>query len=310
MKKFIFGILVFGASYSYAQTILNATSPEEFRKLREENMVRKGDSIVSNENVPLPYGYINEDDVLKSIVTWEIIDLNEKLNQPFYYNSNSLEQQNKSLYQILIDGIRSGKITEVYDDDSFTTKLTPEQIDERTSRIVLTDDLINKISSGDQVSEEERLEGTDVYEAKSENVKLLKIKGMWYIDKREGQMKYRLLGIAAMGKDPQTMGVYGPDGMPINQGEQLVDLFWIFYPDVRPLTANAAVFNSRNQSSEITFDDILNGRRFSSIIYKSSNGLGNGVIEDYIPKDAEAQLEESDRIKNQILEMENSMWNY
>ena len=51
-------------------------------------------------------------------------------------------------------------------------------------------------------------------------------------------------------------------------------------------------------------------RRFSSIIYKSDNGLGTGIIKDYIPNDAEEQLEESDRIKNQILEMENDMWNY
>jgi len=310
MKKFIFGVLIFSAGFSYAQTILNAKSPEEFRQLREENQVRKGDSIVSMENIPLPYGYINEEDVLKSIVTWEIIDLNDKINQPIYHNSNSLEQPSKSLFQVIIDGIRSGKITEVYDDDSFTAKLTPEQVEERMSNIVLSDDLLNKISSGEEVTEQDRLEGTDVYEAKSENIRLLKIKGMWYIDKREGQMKYRLLGIAAMGQDPQTMGVFGPDGQPINQGNQLVDLFWIFYPDIRPLTANTVVFNPRNQASGITFDDILNARRFSSIIYKSSVGLGNGVISDYIPRDAEAQMEESDRIKNQILEMENSMWNY
>ena len=41
-----------------------------------------------------------------------------------------------------------------------------------------------------------------------------------------------------------------------------------------------------------------------------SSDLGTGIIKDYIPNDAEEQLEESDRIKNQILEMENDMWNY
>jgi len=55
---------------------------------------------------------------------------------------------------------------------------------------------------------------------------------------------------------------------------------------------------------------LLNARRFSTIIYKSDNGLGNGVIKDYIPRDADAQLEESERIKGQILQMENDMWNY
>lgn len=90
----------------------------------------------------------------------------------------------------------------------------------------------------------------------------------------------------------------------------MIDLFWVFYPDAREVLANSVVFNSRNLSSDLTYDDILNARRFSSIIYKSDNGLGTGIIKDYIPNDAEEQLEESDRIKNQILEMENDMWNY
>jgi hypothetical protein len=34
------------------------------------------------------------------------------------------------------------------------------------------------------------------------------------------------------------------------------------------------------------------------------------VIKDYIPNDADEQLEESERIKDQILLMENDMWNY
>lgn len=310
MKKLIFGLVVGAAGLSHAQTILNAKSPEEFRKLREENKVKKGDSIVSNEITPLPYGYIDEKDILKSMVVWEIIDMNDKLNQPFYHNSDGLVSQNKSLYQILIDGINSGKISEVYDDEMFTNRLAPEEIKKRTSKMVISDELIDKINSGAPVSEADKKAGTDAYETKSENVKLLKVKGMWYIDKRDSQMKYRLIGIAAMGKDPQTMGVVGGDGELVDSGDDYIDLFWIYYPNARPLLANSVVFNNKNLSSDITFDDILNARRFSSVIYKSESGLGNGVIKDYIPKDADEQLEESERIKNQILQMENDMWNY
>lgn len=265
---------------------------------------------MSNETVPLPYGYIDEKDVLKSMVVWEIIDLNDKLNQPLYHNSDGLVTQNKSLYQILIDGIKSGKIEEVYDDEMFTTRLGMDEIQKRISKLVISDDLIDKINSGAKVTDEDKKAGTDVYETKSENVKLLKIKGMWYIDKRDSQMKYRLLGIAAMGKDPQTMGVIGGDGELVDSGDDYIDLFWVYYPNVRPLLVNNVVFNNKNLSSDITYDDILNARRFSSVIYKSENGLGNGVIKDYIPRNADEQLEESERIKAQILQMENDMWNY
>ena len=310
MKKLLCSLFLAAVGFSQAQSILNAKSPEEFRQLREENKIKKGDSIVSNETVPLPYGYIDEKDILKSMVVWEIIDLNDKLNQPLYHNSDGLVSQNRSLYQILIDGIKSGKIEEVYDDEMFTTRLGMDEIQKRISKLVISDDLIDKINSGATVTEEDKKAGTDVYETKSENVKLLKIKGMWYIDRRDSQMKYRLLGIAAMGKDPQTMGVIGGDGELVDAGDDYIDLFWVFYPNVRPLLVNSVVFNNKNLSSDITYDDILNARRFSSVIYKSDNGLGNGVIKDYIPRNADEQMEEHERIKAQILQMENDMWNY
>ena len=302
-------ILVSGLAFS--QTILNATSPEEFRKLREENKQMVGDSVVSTKIEPLKYGYIDEKDILKSMVVWEIIDLNDRINQPFYQNSDGLVSQNKSLFQILYDAIIEGKITKVYDDEIFQTKLEPEAIKNRVRFESLSDAGVEKINEqGAPLSDKQKREYTDIYEVKSDNVKLIKIKGMWYIDKRDSQMKYRLFGIVAMGQDPSAMGQVGPDGMPIAQDDTYIDLFWIFYPNAREVLANSIVFNNRNLSSNISFDDILNARRFSSVIYKSGSGQGSGVISDYIPNDADEQLEESERIKDQILQMENDMWNY
>ena len=302
-------ILVSGLAFS--QTILNAKSPEEFRRLREENQTKVGDSVISTKVEPVKYGYIDEKDILKSLVVWEIIDLNDKVNQPIYRNSDGLVNQNKSLFQVLYDAIMAGKITEVYDDEMFETKIDPSQIADRVRFESLSDAGIDKINEqGKPLTEEQKKEYIDTFEVKSENVKLIKVKGMWYIDKRDSQMKYRLLGIAAMGQDPTTMGQVGPDGMPIVSDDSYIDLFWIFYPDAREILANSVVFNSSNLSSDITFDDILNARRFSSIIYKSGSGLGNGVISDYIPRDADDQLEEHERIEEQILKMENDLWNY
>lgn len=311
MKKLISCGLVLASGFAFSQTILNSKSPEEFRKLREENQIKVGDSVVSNKVEPLQYGYIDEKDVGKSMVVWEIIDLNDKINQPIYKNSDGIVSQNKSLFQVLYDAIIAGKITEVYDDEMFETRLEAESIPNRVRYESLSDAGVEKINEqGKPLTDAQLKEFTDIREVKSENVKLIKIKGMWYIDKRDSQMKYRLLGIAAMGKDPSMMGQVGPDGMPIESDDMYIDLFWVYYPNAREVLSNAVVFNSRNLSSDITFDDILNARRFSSIIYKSGMGLGSGTISDYIPHDAEQQLEESDRIKDQILQMENDMWNY
>lgn len=293
-----------------SMSILNAKSPESFRKYRDMGLIKKGDSMVSNKITPLDYGFIEDKDILKSMVVWEIIDMNDKVNQPFYHNEDGLVSQNRSLYQLLFDAINDGRIKEVYDDEMFMTRLSPDAIQSRIKNEVMSDAGIDRLNEAGQLTEDEKREFTNVYETKTENVKVLKIKGMWYIDRRDSQMKYRLLGIAAMGQDPATMGQYGPDGQPLASKDELIDLFWVYYPDAREVLANSVVFNNKNLSSDITFDDILNARRFSTIIYKTDNGLGNGVIKDYIPRDADAQLEESERIKAQILQMENDMWNY
>lgn len=309
-KQIISGLFILISGFGFSQSILNVDSPEELRKQREELKVKKGDSLVSIKVDPLKYGYIEDKDVLRSMVVWEIIDLNEKLNQPFYQNTDGLVSSNKSLYQILLDGVNDGSIKEVYDDEMFTRKLDLEEIKRRTRFEVVSDAYVERINAGEQISEEEKKQYIDVYETNTDNVKMLKIKGMWYIDRRDGQMKYRLLGIAAMGQDPSTKALRGPNGEPLSEDNELIDLFWVFYPSARELLANSIVFNSKNLSSDISFDDVLNARRFSSIIYKSGNGYGTGVIKDYIPNDADEQLEESERIREQILEMENDMWNY
>lgn len=311
MKKYICSVLVMMSAISYSQTILNAKSPEDFRQMQQENMRIVGDSVVSNEVVPLQYGFIDEKDIIKSAYVWEIIDMNDKINQPFYNNIEiGFSKQNKSLYQILLDGALSGEIQEVYDNDQFTQRLSTEAILKRLESTRVDDALIDIYNSGRNPTQEEIDRYTDRIKTGSDKVEMLKIMGMWFIDARDGQMKYRPLGIAALGPDPAVAGRVGPDGQLIAADDELIDLFWIFYPDARKLLANNTVYNRKNSSADLSYDDLLNARRFSSVIYKSSLGLGEGEIKDYLPRNAEEQLEESDHIKGQILEMENQMWNY
>ena len=312
MKKYISTLLVLVSGFAFSQTILNAASPEEFRQMRAESMRKAGDTVISNKVKPLEYGFVDDKDIYKSMFVWEIIDMNDKINQPFYYDNPDglLSSSTRSLYQLLLDGALKGDIKEVYDDENFVTRLSPEAIQKRLESVRLDEEAIDILNSGRTLTEDEKKRLTDIIRTTTDKVKVLKIMGMWFIDKRDGQMKYRPLGIAAMGPDPTSVGRIGPDGQPLAGADELIDLFWIYYPSARDILANNYVFNRKNSSADLSFDDVINARRFSSIIYKSSSGLGDGVIKDYIPKNADEQLEESDRIKAQILEMENDMWNY
>ena len=69
-------------------------------------------------------------------------------------------------------------------------------------------------------------------------------------------------------------------------------------------------FNRKNTSRPISYDHLLNSRRFNSVIYKEDNDLGDRQINDYINDNALMQLMESDRIKEVIRNIEIDMWNY
>lgn len=311
MKKYICGLMALASGMIFSQSILNATSPEEFRRMRDERREKVADSSVSTRVEPLKYGFVDQKDILKSMMVWEIIDLNDKVNQPLYYNQDRLTVNNKSLYQVLLDAALDGTITEVYDDDGFSVKLSPEGIQKRLTFTRLDPTAIDIMNEENRsLTPDEIKQYTDVYQATSDKIRMVKLMGMWYIDKRDSQLKYRPLGIAALGPDPASMGVIDPTTGKSLGGDELIDLFWIYYPNARDVLANNFVYNKSNASSSISYDDVINARRFSSVIYKSDLGLGDGQIDHYIPKNADEQIEESDRIKAMILEMENDMWNY
>ena len=134
-------------------------------------------------------------------------------------------------------------------------------------------------------------------EITAEEIVEYRIKGTWYFNKRLGELKYRLLGIAPV--------AYELAGDP----PELMELFWIWFPDARKSLNTSKVFNEGNSSKPITFDAMLNSRRFSAFIYKEENVYEDREIEKYIQKDALRQLLESERIKNVILDYELDLWN-
>jgi gliding motility associated protien GldN len=70
------------------------------------------------------------------------------------------------------------------------------------------------------------------------------------------------------------------------------------------------VFNQRNSAQPISFDMLLNARRFNATIYKEDNVHGDREVKDYIADNALFQLLESKRIKEVIRDREQDMWAY
>ena len=63
-------------------------------------------------------------------------------------------------------------------------------------------------------------------------------------------------------------------------------------------------------SKPISFDNLINSRRFSATVYKEANVYQDRDIRKYIGKNSLMQLLESQRIKEKIREREQDMWSY
>ena len=103
--------------------LLNARVPQEIGQLNDQQ-------IEANDETPLAYGYIDDRDILWSKTIWEIVDLDERINFPFYYPTDTLNlgPDRRSLFHVLKKNLRNGNIKEVYDDDYFQSKLTYQEI--------------------------------------------------------------------------------------------------------------------------------------------------------------------------------------
>ena len=286
-------VLVAGTTVSFAQSnLLNAKTPEEIGKKTAAQQI-------SDNDKPLPYGYVHDRDVLMGKTVWEIIDLDERINFPLYYPVDSLNigSDRRSLYDVLTKAIKAGEITEVYSDSYFNTKKTMKDIEASLSRIDTTDPGREQFNAGQRI-DEQFIVRTDLG---SFHVSDYKIKGFWYFDKRQSELKYRLLGIC-----PVTPDVYTVD----NEEQDYIELFWVYFPDARNVLHENKALNDRNTATPITFDHLLNSRRFNATIYKEENVYGDREIKDYLKDNAQMQLLESERVKDKIRDFESDMWNY
>lgn len=280
IKRLFIGciLIVFSNGLVNAQaSLLNAKEVDQIGKKTKEQIAADNDG-------PLPYGFIDDRDIVWSKVVWEIIDFNQKINFPYYYpiEDSSVETNRLSLYNTLSKALKEKKF-KFYSDSFFTSEQT-------------LDDIKDNLSVTCQ-------DGYD-YPLKAQDVMAFMIKGMYYFDKRQGEMKYRIIAIAPMIPDLSAKFCLG------EKSNELYELYWVFYPEVRRVLYDSKVFNPDNSSQPISYDHLLNARRFASTIVREENMYGNRAVRDYIRGNSLFQLLEVNRIKEGIRNREMDMWNY
>lgn len=300
LKRFIHvGLAIFATHTMFAQAnILNAKIPEEIGMKTEAELLLDNDK-------PLEYGYVGDRDILYSKMIWEKVVLDERVNFPLYFPvEGNLGDDRKSLYQVLKENMDNGMIAKVYADSYFTEERTLKDLEASLSMTRITDagiDYMNENGVGEDELPEEYVIKRDIGPA---DINSYLVKGLWYFDKRQGELKYRILGIAPAAPDVNFIDEEGSDN------SEPIPMFWIFYPEVRDILHEAKSFNDANSSTPISFDHLLNSRRFHGVIYKEENVYGDREVKEYIAENSLMQLLESERIKDKIRNFEQDMWSY
>ncbi len=238
---------------------------------------------------PVPYPPLRKADIMWSKRIWRVIDMREKINQPFYY---PLEPHNgwRSFMQIIMDALKEGSITayDISGTDEFLVPLTYQAVVTRQI------DTLHKILQRPYPPYDEY--DTVIYsEFDPSKVMRLRIKEDWYFDKQRSQLLVRILGICpVMMKDREGIEIPQP-------------LFWIYFPEARPILAKAEMFNRFNSAERRTYDEIFWKRMFGSYIYKEQNVYDRKISQYATGMDA---LLEAERIKNELFEFEHDLWEF
>ena len=247
---------------------------------------------ITSKRKPIPYQYIREADVMWSKVLWRRIDLTEKRNLSLYYPTEDMEGR-KSLIQLMMWGIKNKSLTP-FATEEFISQYTLNEIDERFGAGIDTTYDIDP-ETGETIPLITK-KPADVSE-----VKELMILERWVFDKQRSVMEVRIIGLS-------PIRVHFRDDDIDQEDQRVKQLFWVYFPEARNIFASQAIYNDKNQSQEMTYDDYFVKRMFEGYIFKESNVFDNRRIEEYTT--GLDILLESEKIKSEIFSYEHELWEF
>ena len=242
----------------------------------------------------VPYPHLREADVMYKRRIWQEIDLRQKFNHTFYFPLDPI-QDRKNLFDVVREALLVEGSLVAYsagplgEDDEFTFPLSADSI--RT--------ILNPVTLVKQYDDFGEVIGTvqQSNELSSDKITRYRIKEDWIWDRQRSERYVRILGIAPMMED------FDVDGNSVG----FRPLFWLYYPECRYVFANSEVYNMFNDAQRRTYEDLFQKRYFSSYIVKEDNAFNRQIVSYARGLDA---LAESERIQQELFNIEHDIWNY
>ena len=267
------------------------------KSLRMDAIVERN---LVKERTPLDYEHIREDDAVYTQRLWRELDVHEKMNLPFMYRADE-DNGNQRFINILLSQIKTGDITAFSPiDDRFTTPITVNEITKQlvgVPQIIQVPDWTNDPTGSKGLTKDSVI--VEEFNADAA-VEKYWIKEDLVFDKESSRLHIRILGIAPL------RTIRNPDG----SYRDVTPLFWVYYPDLRPVLAKYQAYNGKNFGARMSWEELFENRMFSSRIIKSTlDNPYDQFIVGYV-KDPILRLLEGDNIKDKVFNYEQDLWSY
>lgn len=296
----------------------------------------------------IPYESVREADAIWSRRVWESIDLREKINHQLYYPLDEISRTGVwtknssrwSLWTIIRTHVLNGDLTlfspfnpvllgfggldgdqlkypvkpqpglNFYTDSAFQQEVVRYLAQVGMPGVVpLIDEDPNSPNFGQNLIETDPVTGgqTFVYDPPdttwfiSKDIVQYRLKEDWFFDKERSVLDVRIIAIAPVKYTTEK----DPNGRVQITGME--EMFWLYFPHCRFVFNNYFVYNAKNDAQWMSFDDLFWKRRFNAVAYKESNTYDRDIETYRIGVDA---LWESERIKNEIRNIEHDVWSF
>lgn len=335
MKKLLLTTLLIFSLSTFAQEISGGP-------INSRTQTGVIDGVYLKSNIPtkrlIPYTPVREADVIWSKRVWRAVDLREKINLPLYYPLDEftnpdpetgevewIRNDNRwSLWTVIRQHVLAGDLTvysdynpirpSVLDGDKFKYPIIPEPGKNYATDENYRDELLWYLADlGDEPEEpflnmygedSTDIDGNYVYPPRdtiwftSQDIIQYRLKEDWFFDKQRSVLDVRIIGLAPVRYMKDTDGTI----------EGTRTMFWLYFPtDCRYVFNNYFVYNEKNGARWMSFDDFFMKRRFSSFIYKEENTYDRNIDKYRVGVDA---LHESEKITNEIRNIEHDVWQY
>jgi len=247
-----------------------------------------------NDRTPLNYEYLRADDAVYRHKLMRELDCREKMNLSFMHSADA-DNGNQRFISILLQALQDSLVT-AFSDERFTTPMTKAEI----SRMVAGDEI--EVPQYDTLGV---LVGTlkKRNEINLDSFYRFHLKEEVIFDKESSRLFWRILGIAPV------KNVITSSGVDLGASE----LFWVYYPDLRPILSKYEVYNGKNLSGRMSWEELFENRMFSARIIKTSmDNPKDALIKNYpgLSDNTLLQLFEGENVKEKILNYEQDLWSY